>query len=276
MSGWHLRLRQAPALRVDLRGITPRGLVALSAAEVAQLRVGHGNEQLALGEFFSIAPSAQDEALHFEGDLGRFDRIGWQMDGGHLRVDGHAGHYAGGCMVGGTVQIDGHAGLLAACEMAGGSLHVAGNVGDFAASTLPGSMDGMRGGSFVVGGHAGDRFGDRMRRGSAVVHGDAGAFLGSRMVAGTIAVGGQVGAHAGYAMHRGSIVLAAANAAPPEDLAASLSFVANRTPTPVFWALLARDLARHGGAFAGLAARRIERHLGDLSADGKGEIIYCR
>jgi formylmethanofuran dehydrogenase subunit C len=276
MSGWHLRLRQPPALRVDLRGITPRALAVLSSAEVAQQRVSHGNERLALGELFDITPGAQDEALHFEGDLGRFDRIGWQMDGGSLRVDGHAGHYAGGCMVGGTVQIDGHAGLLAACEMAGGSLHVAGNVGDFAASTLPGSMDGMRGGTFVVGGHAGDRFGDRMRRGSAVVHGDAGAFLGSRMVAGTIAVGGQVGAHAGYAMHRGSIVLAAANAAPSEDLAASLSFVANRTPTPVFWALLARDLARHGGAFAGLAARRNERHLGDLSADGKGEIIYCR
>lgn len=275
MSGWHLRLRQAPALRVDLRGITPGALAGLSAAQVAQRPVTHGNERLALAELFDVASAAQDALLHLEGDLGRFDRIGWQMDSGRLRVEGHAGHYAGGCMRGGELQIDGDAGLLAACEMAGGTLSVAGHVGDFAASTLPGSMDGMRGGSFVVGGNAGERFGDRMRRGSAVVHGHVGAFLGSRMVAGTIAVGGQIGAHAGYAMHRGSILLAAPGAALPADLAAALTFVRNATPTPVFWALLARDLARHGGAFTDLASRRIERHLGDLSADGKGEIIHC-
>jgi len=42
----------------------------------------------------------------------------------------------------------------------------------------------------------------------------------------------------------------------------------------VFWQLLARDLERAGGAFAGLAKRRIAaRHLGDLAAAGKGELI---
>jgi formylmethanofuran dehydrogenase subunit C len=37
--------------------------------------------------------------------------------------------------------------------------------------------------------------------------------------------------------------------------------------------LLARDLARHGGAWATLPQRRIERRLGDLAAGGKGELI---
>jgi formylmethanofuran dehydrogenase subunit C len=274
MSGWHFRLRQMPVLRVDLRGIVPAALAQFSAAQVGQLPVGHGNETLALAELFDVAPS-EEGVLHFEGNLERFDRIGWQMDGGRIRVDGHAGHYAGGCMRGGELRIEGRAGLLAACEMAGGMLTVAGDVGDFAASTLPGSMDGMRGGTFVVHGNAGERFGDRMRRGTALVHGGAGAFLGSRMVAGTIAVGGHVGAHAGYGMRRGSIVFAEAGAALPEGIRTALTFVPNRAATPVFWALLARDLARHGGLFSGLPARRIERHLGDLSADGKGELLIC-
>jgi formylmethanofuran dehydrogenase subunit C len=273
MTGWHLRLRQAPALRVDLRGITPAALAGLPIEQVERLPVGHGNATLALAELFDIRPG-EEGVLRFEGDLERFDRIGWQMDGGRIRVEGHAGHYAGGCMRAGELHIEGRAGLLAACEMAGGTLMVEGDVGDFAASTLPGSMDGMRGGTFVVRGNAGERFGDRMRRGTALVHGDAGAFLGSRMVAGTIAVGGRVGAHAGYGMRRGSVVFAGPGAALPLGVETMPTFVANRAATPVFWALLAGDLARHGGAFGELPARRIVRHLGDLSADGKGELIF--
>lgn len=273
MTGWRFSLRQAPALRVDLRGITPAALAGLSIEQVERLSVGHGNSTLALAEFFDIAPH-EEGVLHFEGNLERFDRIGWQMDSGRIRVEGHAGHYAGGCMRAGALYIEGRAGLLAACEMAGGTLTVEGDVGDFAASTLPGSMDGMRGGTFVVHGNAGERFGDRMRRGTALVLGDAGAFLGSRMVAGTIAVGGRVGAHAGHGMRRGSVVFAGPGAAVPVGVGTMPTFVANRAATPVFWALLARDLARHGGAFGELPARRIERHLGDLSADGKGELIF--
>jgi len=44
-------------------------------------------------------------------------------------------------------------------------------------------------------------------------------------------------------------------------------------PAPVFWQLLARDLAQHGGAFEALPRRAIQRHLGDVSAAGKGELI---
>ena len=97
------------------------------------------------------------------GDLSRFDRIGWQMDGGQLLVDGGAGHYAGGGMRGGEMQVRGDAGLLAACEMAGGLLQVDGDVDDFAAAPLPGSMDGMRGGTLIVRGRAGARCRDRGR-----------------------------------------------------------------------------------------------------------------
>lgn len=271
MSGWRLQLRQAPALRVDLRGITPVALAGLGLAQIEQLPVGHGNTRLPLGEFFSVAADS-GEALVIEGDLARFDRVGWQMAGGQLRVEGNVGHYAGGCMSAGEMRVNGHAGALAACEMAGGTLTIGGNTGDFAASTLPGSIDGMRGGTLVVNGNAGDRLADRMRRGTVLVFGNVGDFLASRLVAGTIAVGGTAGAQAGYGMRRGSLVFAAG----PDAVALSPTFLPAGAEAEVFWQLLARDLARHGGPFGSLQHRRIERHLGDRGTGGKGELIIAR
>jgi formylmethanofuran dehydrogenase subunit C len=266
MSGWTLRAKQAPDLRVDLRGVTPNALAALSPAAVERLRVGHGNALVPLGEFFHVEARG-DDTLLFAADLSRFDRVGWQMQGGRLIVEASVGDYAGACLCGGEMTVLGHAGALAACEMSAGRLCVEGSVGDFAASTLPGSMDGMRGGSLVVKGDAGARFADRMRRGTAVVFGDAGDFLASRLVAGTVVVGGRAGDHVGYGMRRGSVVFAGpAPELPP-------SFVPAGAAAAVFWQLLARDLARQGGVFASLPARRIERHLGDLAAGGKGELI---
>jgi formylmethanofuran dehydrogenase subunit C len=270
MSGWTLTLLSAPTLRADLRGIVPSRLAALARGEIERLPIGHGAGLVPLGELFRVAPQEGGDTLVFAGaGLERCDRIGWRLDAGQLVVEGDAGDYAGALMHGGAMRVQGRAGLLAACEMAGGELSVAGDVGDHAAGALPGSIDGMRGGRFVVRGSAGERFGDRMRRGSAIVFGNAGDFLASRMVAGTIALGGSAGAHAGYAMRRGSVVFAGAR---PERVAPT--FVPSIAEAPVFWQLLARDLARCGGPFAGLAGRRIERHLGDLAADGKGELIF--
>ena len=273
MTQVRLTLKQAPALRVDMRGVTPAALAGLAQAQIEQVSVTHGMQTLALAEFFTVrcgsgAPSA-DAELMFEGDLSRFDRIGWQLAGGRIEVAGSVGDYVGACMSSGEVHVQGHAGMLAACEMAGGTLTIAGDVGDHAASSLPGSMDGMRGGTLIVRGRAGDRFADRMRRGSALVFGDAGDFLASRLVAGTIAVGGRAGAHVGYGMRRGSVVFAgsAPRVAP--------TFVPALADAAVAWQLLARDLARHGGPFEGLPARRIVRHLGDLSADGRGELMLA-
>jgi len=265
-----LTLKRVPALRVDLRGVTPAALQGLSTARIERLTVTHGMQTLGLAEFFAVARDDADEAadeLVFEGELARFDRIGWQLTDGRIVVEGSAGDYVGACMSGGEVHVRGSAGLLAACEMAGGRLTIDGDVGDHAASSLPGSLDGMRGGTMIVHGRAGDRLADRMRRGTAIVCGDVGDFLASRLVAGTIAIGGRAGAHIGYGMRRGSVVFvgAAPRVAP--------TFVPALGDASVAWQLLARDLARHGGPFAGLPTRRIRRYLGDLSSDGKGELI---
>ena len=272
MTRVRLVLKQAPALRVDMRGVTPAALAGLAPVQIERLTITHGTQTLALAEFFAVDSNTTPDAageLMFEGDLSRFDRIGWQLGAGRIVVAGSVGDYAGACMSGGDMHVQGDAGMLAACEMAGGALSIDGDVGDHAASSLPGSMDGMRGGTLIVRGRAGDRFADRMRRGSALVFGDVGDFLASRLVAGTIAIGGTAGAHVGYGMRRGSVVFAgsAPRVAP--------TFVPALADAAVAWQLLARDLARHGGPFEGLPARRIVRHLGDLSADGRGELILA-
>ena len=272
MSRITLALKRAPALHVDLRGVTPAAMAGLAPAQIERLSIVHGTEILPLAEFFTVSCDAVPDAageLVLDGDLTRFDRIGWQLAGGRMLVNGSVGDYVGACMSGGELRVNGRAGMLAACEMAGGSLDIAGDVGDHAASSLPGSMDGMRGGTLIVRGRAGDRFADRMRRGSALVFGDVGDFLASRLVAGTIAIGGRAGAHVGYGMRRGSVVFAggAPQIAP--------TYVPRLGDAAVAWQLIARDLALHGGPFAGLPARRTACHLGDLSADGRGELIVA-
>jgi formylmethanofuran dehydrogenase subunit C len=268
MSRTTLTLRRPPPLRLDLRGLTPARLDALGVDEIERLPLGMGRDTLALAECFSVQREDADGAvLHLVGDLARCDRVGWQMDGGRLVAEGTVGDHAGAGMRGGELTVLGSAGTLAACEMAGGRLTVQGDVGDFAAGALPGSMDGMRGGHVTVHGRAGERLGDRMRRGTVVVFGDVGDFCASRMVAGTLAVGGRCGAHPAFGMRRGSLVLAGPAPEPPPG------FVPANAEAEVFWQLLARELQTHGGPFAALAERRVERHLGDLAVEGKGELI---
>jgi len=273
MSTWHLKLKTQPTLRLDLRSINPTALAELSLREIEHLPLPCGNAFTPLGEWFSVQPlQAHGADLLIEGNLSQVDRIGWQLAAGHVRTQGPAGDYVGAGMSGGHLSVHGSAGMLAACEMAGGHLTVNGNVGDFAASTLPGSMDGMRGGQFVVHGDAGARLADRMRRGTVVVHGNVGDFAASRMVAGTVAIAGGCGAHPAWGMRRGSLVFATHDAAlRPEP---SATFVPAVADAAVFWQLLSRDLASHGGAFAGLPARPIRRWLGDLATDGRGEMIF--
>jgi len=269
MSGWRLALRAQPSLRIDARELQPAVLARLARAEVERVALRQGSSEIALAELFDIEPieGSMSTALVIEGDLSRFDCVGWSMTDGELQVQGSVGDCAGAAMAGGRITIEGDAADLTGCAMRGGWLDVRGDVGDLAASALPGEMDGMRGGTFVLRGNAGARLADRMRRGSVVLFGDAGDFLASRMVAGTLALGGRCGVHPGWGMRRGSIVFAG-----PVPAVAP-TFVPLQSDADVFWQLLARDLARFGGPFATLAQRRVRRLAGDLAVLGKGELL---
>ena len=266
MSGYRLTLKQAPTLRIDARKLQPSALATLTSSDVERIQLPHGRDTLAVGELFNVQ-SNNDTTLTLEGDLTRFDHIGCCLTDGELRVNGSVGNYAGAGMSGGRLTINGSASDFTACAMRGGWLELRGDTGDLAASALPGDMDGMRGGTLVLRGNAGSRLADRMRRGNVIVCGDAGDFMASRLVAGTIALAGRCGAHPAYGMRRGSIVFA--GIAP----AIAPTFLPLHSNADVFWQLLARDLARFGGAFEGLAKRRVARYAGDLAVLGKGELL---
>jgi len=265
-----LTLKAAPRLRVDMRGIAPLSLAAANADAIARHSVWHGNERLALADLFAIKVRERKEpapTLRLVGDLSRFDRIGWEIDGGRIEIDGDAGDYLGALMTTGEIHCTGDAGMFAACELAGGRILVEGSVGDFAGATQPGSMEGMRGGAFVVKGSAGERLGDRMRRGLLAVLGNAGDCAASRMVAGTIAIGGSLGAHPAFGMRRGTLLLAQVQ---PQLVA---TFVPSVHDISVYWRLLARQVAACGGPFESLGARLPRRFVGDLAVDGNGEVL---
>ncbi|MBQ1762781.1 MAG: formylmethanofuran dehydrogenase subunit C, partial [Aquincola sp.] len=114
-----LTLRQAPSLRVDLRGLLPATLADLTVAQIEQLPFGHGNHSVPLAEWFSVQRHDTDgdqPALRLVGDCSRFDRIGTGLAAGSLVVEGPAGDYVGAGMTGGELLVHGDAGLLAACE----------------------------------------------------------------------------------------------------------------------------------------------------------------
>jgi formylmethanofuran dehydrogenase subunit C len=270
VSGWHLRLRAPPPLRIDLRALAPAVLAGMDMSDIERLPLAQGRASVAVAELFDVAQMDRADTLHLEGDLSRFDFIGCGLVEGRIEIDGLVGHYLGAGLRGGRIHVRGHALDAAGCEMAGGEIEIDGNVGDFAAGAQPGSMDGMRGGTLVVRGNAGQRLADRMRRGTLVVFGDAGDFAASRMVAGTLAVAGRLGAHPAWGMRRGTLLCVG----PAPELAPT--FVPVRAQTPVFWQLLARDLARFAGPFAMLASRRVERYVGDLAVGGKGEVLTLR
>lgn len=264
MSGWQLTLKAQPPLRVDAAALLPGDL---TREELLRLPLPSGRDTLAVADLFDVAPRP-DAVWALHGDLSRFDRVGAGLAEGELQVHGPVGHQLGLCMSGGRLWVAGAAADEAGQGLRGGWLQVQGSVGDFAASAQPGEMDGMRGGTFVIGGHAGVRLADRMRRGTLVLHGDAGDFCASRLVAGTVVLGGRCGAHLGYGMRRGTVVCVA------HRPALANSFVPVPPPAPVFWALLARDLARFGAPFDALAQRPFTRHAGDQAAAGLGE-VWC-
>jgi formylmethanofuran dehydrogenase subunit C len=290
----HHRLlqRATPPLRIDARLLQP---AADAGDAVLRMRLPLGRDEIEVGELFTLRPGAATDVptLEIEGDLSRFDHLGLGLVAGELVLRGSVGHGVGMGQAGGRIVVHGHAKDLAGCSLRGGWLEIHGDVGDLAASALPGDMDGMRGGTFVIHGRAGQRLGDRMRRGTLVVHGDVGDLAASRMVAGTIALGGRCGAHLAWGMRRGSVVLAGGAAGfdtsartegsigptfvetigPTFVEAIGPTFVRVRGNADVFWQLLARDLARFGGAFASLPSRRFSRMAGDLAVQGKGEVI---
>jgi len=264
-----LRLRAAPAFRLDLSPVTPEKLAGQSAASVARMPLACGRRRLPLGEWFDVRGDV-GERIVIEGDGTRLDRIGADMKDGQIRIDGNAGAYLGIGMGGGRIDVSGSVDAYAGCGLSGGVVRIQGDAGDFLGAALPGEHKGMRGGLVIVGGRVGDRAGDHMRRGLILAEGSCGDYCGSRMQGGTIATLGACGSRPGFAMRRGTLLFAG-----PAPVPGPTFNDGGELPLG-FLVLLERSWKELPSRFATLArpSTRVRRWLGDLAFGGEGELIH--
>ena len=266
------QLADSGALSIDVAGVVPDQIVALTARDIARLAVRADDRPTELGTLFRITGTAADGRIECRGDFSRVHGVGAGMAAGEIRMEGNAGRHAGEGMTGGTLTIQGDAGEWLACEMTGGTVHVAGSAGDNAAAALPGSRHGMRGGLVTIAGNAGCLAGARMRRGILAIGGNCGPATAFELRAGTVLVAGAVGPDAGHGMQRGSLVAAGARFQPPA------TFRKGAVWMPAFLPLLAARLdvggfCPGGGSVRPLLAGPWEQWHGDLVTGGRGEIF---
>jgi formylmethanofuran dehydrogenase subunit C len=249
--------------------ITPDVLELKFRPEIERLPLHHGNEQVLLGDFFTVKGERSNQ-IRVQGDLSLVKNIGAGMQAGRIVVEGNVGMHVGARMSGGEIEIHGNADDWAGAEMTGGLLWIKGNVGNRAGSAYRGSKYGMRGGVILIEGSGGHEVGGYMRRGLIVVRGDVEDHTGARMVAGSIFVLGRLGARTGGGMKRGSIVCFHT----PDMLP---TFRLTSTYTPLFIPIFLRSLQARGFSVSEVQrARHFTRYCGDMAELGKGEILVCQ
>lgn len=267
MSGLTLRLKAPATDRLNLTGVTPAKLAALSRYEMANLTVGIDKTPLTLGDAFDIS-GTPGEDLTIEGATdAQIDFLGAELDGGTIRLIGNAGSYVGRKMTGGKIEIRGNAGDYLASRMTGGMIHVAGNAGDHLGGVLAGDRFGMLGGIAVIEGDVGVRAGEKMRRGTVIVRGKTAEGAGTRMIGGTIWAEGGFGPAPGLMMRRGTLIGAKVERLLP-------TFVDCGKHDLVILRVLSRYLKTALGPLAPKPMPLfVQKFGGDMATIGRGEIL---
>lgn len=201
-----LTLHTPPEVPLEAEILSTDRLQSMTPAEIEKAQVMHGNQPLALAEFFRIGGQPGGE-IHLHGGLGRVKHVGAGMSTGRLIIHGDIGAHLGAGMSGGEILVEGNAGDWVGPEMRGGSIFIRGDTGHMVGAAYRGSAMGMLGGEIIITGRAGNEIGHAMRSGCIAVGGDAGDFIGVNMLAGTIVVCGRPGIRTGAGMKRGSIIL---------------------------------------------------------------------
>jgi formylmethanofuran dehydrogenase subunit C len=261
-----LTLRGRPDQRLDLAPLVPHRLAGMTAAEIERIELQTTRRRVMLADIFRLRMGDAAQ-IRIEASCDRLDRIGHEMTGGEIVVEGDVGARAGRLIADGRLTIHGDAGPWAASGMKGGAIEIFGNAGDRLGGPIAGEIAGMRGGVVVVRGRVGERAGDRMRRGTIVVEGAAGAYAGSRIIAGTLVLVGRTGPLPGYLMKRGTIVLGDGS----EEL--SPTFIDCGVHDLVASRLMAGFIGGYSARAAKLFGRSLRRFAGDMAVLGKGEIL---
>ena len=288
---------------IDGSGIRPDLLCSLSISEIHATVITTELGPVMLGQVFDISgvPSILEQSILMVGDCEAIDNLGQNMESGILCVVGSVGDYAGREMRGGKMIIAGNARDHLGSGMQDGFIYISGNCENGLASPRPGRKSGMRGGDIFIAGNVGARACERMRRGTVFVSGDAGSFAASQMIAGSFVVMGNLGGQWGGGMRRGSIILGTdpsrdntsqptASLSAPRDF--ELSFL------PLVWSHIERNqsdaleilgiamaiseewsltTARHIPTPVKIPRTRwVQRQIGDLNFNGRGEVLVLR
>ena len=243
-----LTLRSALDDTLELDGLDPAQLAAMSESEIAAIPVWSGRESRRLGDYFAIR-GERSGAVRIEGDVRRCRGLGAGMTGGFLDIHGDAGDDLGASMVGGWIR-------------------VRGNAGDRVGAGAPGASRGMTGGEIIVEGSVGADVGTRMRRGLVYVGGNAGGTAARAIIAGTVVVMGHVGAEPAAGSKRGSLVVAG-----DIDIPTTYRYACRYSP-PHVRILMTHLRQRHGiHTPAAILEGNYDRYCGDAGTVAKGEIL---
>ena len=254
--------------RLDCSPLTPCKLAGKSLAEIAATPLYYGKKKLRVDEIFTLSGENSAHIL-FENSSDKLDCIGALMQLGEISIHGDAGAQLGFKMSNGSISCKGNVGDFAASGMANGLINIHGNVGDFLGAAIIGERKGMRGGTVIVKGNAGDRLGDQMRRGLILVEGNVGDYCASRMIAGTIGVLGSLGKYTAYGMRRGTLLLQA-------QPTFHVTIQDCGTHTLPYLNLLLNSFNLFNTQFNQLTSQRVQRFVGDLAANGNGEILIIQ
>ena len=264
-----LSLHTPTTIPLEVEGLTPELVRDKSLAELEKFEIFHGNVKSPLADFFSVVGDPSDETIVFAGEMSGVHWIGTKMQSGTIRVEGNAGRHVGSMMRGGEIHVTGNVGDWVGGEMKGGLIHVRGRAGHQVGAAYRGTPKGMRKGTILIHGDAGNEIGHTMRRGLIAIGGNVGDFVGFNMLAGTILIGGEPGIRHGAGMKRGTIGFLGAHR--PVMLP---SFRRSCQFRPPFLALLYRELVRREFPVPESAlASRYDLYCGDLIEGGRGEIL---
>jgi formylmethanofuran dehydrogenase subunit C len=283
-----LTLKRSLEQPVDGSRLSPNLIGTMPLTDLLALPMpSPGNDSIRLDDLFWVrCLSGPSDLVMLQGDCRQIHGLATQMSGGTLVIDGHAGDRLGTGMYGGFVLAGGDAGDEVAMGMRGGLLAVSQNAGDRLGAPMPGERSGIRGGDILVGGSVGSRACERMRRGTVCVGGRIDDYLAAHMNAGTVLALGPVAGQWGVGMRRGTLLFAEEPTGPTHASWSSsrsleLSFL------PLIWNHL-RSIQEQLESISSLvnrslwkmlpipSTRWVERRIGDMNFDGRGEVLMLQ
>jgi formylmethanofuran dehydrogenase subunit C len=191
--------------------ISPDFVAEKSLRKIELTQIWEGNRRVKLGSLFKVAGeigrTPNDCTIKILGNVSAVRRIGYEMSGGSIQVDGEAGMYLGERMRGGTITVDGNAGSWLGTQMRGGRIEVKGNTGDSIGGSVRGGTKGMRGGTITIHGDCGTEAGAWMQNGMIRIEGNCDLYAGIHMKNGTVLVGHDCQGRAGAQMIGGKVIV---------------------------------------------------------------------